>query len=508
MIWHALGLLLMASAPLRTEGVSQVIDIEMSNLSMRENRYRNLQFWNWGLWESNFPYLAFDKYGAIVEASQNPAYGQMAADRTDLGGHFRIISKNKVAIMAGRRSKTFGILVYDWSIRKWETVAPTNPEVLSGIRWMAHHDFDYVWSRNSFMLNVDRPIFCPNGKGAVSPGLIEMAWNGTITWVFDVVQQDPSLIKSFDRWQKACGPDKDPIHSGPEYQKFAEASRKNKPDPNDRDNVVQRWNQKLADLAHCNSLHMIGDTEVVWHCNGADVLLIVSFVQNAIVKRWRGNLTHSHNYVPLGPGWQRMSRFSNRPHCAELLDLTEDLKVVYDLCPFWGFEKEWHSNGVHGTVSIVPPFGNFLITDLNKNQTQECSTENDCFWSVMHTSKPKGIQNWGHSGGRWVSELTRQYMTIVGLMHVQETWQLIPQAALILIDSNTTRMEMQLWSPVYLAISSVVTLRCEDMLLQYHIPPFWQPANISVQVDKLHNRPCLLEHDLAVYPLRLRFELS
>ena len=48
MIWHALGLLLMASAPLRTEGVSQVIDIKMSNLSMRENRYRNLQFWNLG----------------------------------------------------------------------------------------------------------------------------------------------------------------------------------------------------------------------------------------------------------------------------------------------------------------------------------------------------------------------------------------------------------------------------------------------------------------------------
>ena len=61
-------------------------------------------------------------------------------------------------------------------------------------------------------------------------------------------------------------------------------------------------------------------------------------------------------------------------------------------------------------------------------------------------------------------------MIVVGLMHVQETWQLIPQAALILFDSNTSRMEMQLWSPVYLAISSVVTLRCEDMLLQYQIP--------------------------------------
>ena len=124
-------------------------------------------------------------------------------------------------------------------------------------------------------MNVDHPIFCASGKGAVSPGLVEMSWNGTITWMFDLVQYDQRLMKVTEGWKKACGDD-NPIYSGPEYKKFVQASKRWKVS-DAHDNVIQRWNQPLQDTFHCNSMHMSGvDTEVVWHCNRADKLFIVS----------------------------------------------------------------------------------------------------------------------------------------------------------------------------------------------------------------------------------------
>ena len=65
-----------------------------------------------------------------------------------------------------------------------------------------------------------------------------------------------------------------------------------------------------------------------------------------------------------------------------------DLSVVYKLCP--------HVEGgivgrIHGTVAIVPPFGYYLVLNLNSDQSLECSSHDNYCWAVSQLVEPKGV---------------------------------------------------------------------------------------------------------------------
>ena len=82
--------------------------------------------------------------------------------------------------------------------------------------------------------------------------------------------------------------------------------------------------------------------------------------------------------------------------------MAEDLNVLLGVCPH---VKRRIRGQVHGTVALVPPFSYFLISDLNSNQTVECSSQDDCFWAVSQLYEPKGVSSsWAQTGGCWVSD--------------------------------------------------------------------------------------------------------